>query len=298
MRKYRPIVNTGAIEIVQNNHEFGFSNTSAKVYRDPKNQISPRAYKVVRSEKILKLTLMLIHYIIMFLAIGMFLITYAPKITSYKILFDKVYNGYLFLFATVAFIAFCFGTKNLIEKAQWAKTIQRYRDAISIGDYASSNTFHNAYRKIVLKDVNLTWGLIFILTYQGIITAIIYGLYVSGSWDLTTKVLEIHFNWPAWLDGSFKNTVAFCIISGSIMIGLIIAFSVIILFDKKRLGDIDEFFGEKSIEIHDQIEKAKKERNKMWLRIYVVLVVLTILLPIAIFLVALWRSIRKKKKSI
>ena len=52
-----PIKNSATLEIVQNNQISSFSSFDSKVYRDPKNQLSPRVYKVIRAEKVLKLTL-------------------------------------------------------------------------------------------------------------------------------------------------------------------------------------------------------------------------------------------------
>nr|WP_307907595.1 hypothetical protein [Mycoplasmopsis bovis] len=52
------------------------------------------------------------------------------------------------------------------------------------------------------------------------------------------------------------------------------------------------------MEIHDQIETAKSNRNKMWLRVYLVVVALTIFLPLALIFVAIWKGILRRKKSV
>ncbi|WP_027120677.1 MSC_0882 family membrane protein [Mycoplasmopsis lipofaciens] len=293
MRKYKPIQNAETIEIVQNNQDFNFSSSNSKLYRDSKNQISPRVYKVVRAERFLKTLLSSISFFIMLTSIIMFTLVYT-KIG----IFEKGYNGYLVLFAILAFISFSFGLKNLIENIQWSHTIQKYRDAVSSGDYTSSSTFHLAYKKIVLKDVNLTWLLIFVLTYLGLLTSIIYGLYLSDTWKYESEYLKINFTWAKWMDSSFGSTTWFCIISVIIMSALIVSYVLIRLFDKKRLSDISDFLGEKSVEIHEQIEKARKDRNKLWLRIYLVIVALTIFLPLALILVALYRAFLKRKKKV
>ncbi len=300
--KYVPIKNSATLEIVQNNQISSFSSFDSKVYRDPKNQLSPRVYKVIRAEKVLKLTLAFIWLSIMLLSIVAFTIIYTnlfPKILS------RQNVGYLVMFGITGLISFFACIKNLIENSTWNHTIQRYRDAVQAGDYVSSNAFHLAYRRIVLKGVNLTWILVFVLTYYGLFSLIVYGLYVSGAWtfglDENGKVISfvaINLNWKEWLERAFGNVNLFTIINFTIMGSLIAAFITMKLIDKKRLADLDDFLGEKSVELHNQIEASKKDRNKMWFRIYIVVVILTILLPLALILIAFWKGILRRKKKV
>ncbi|MBZ4195524.1 MSC_0882 family membrane protein [Mycoplasma tauri] len=296
--KFRPIQNNQTIEIVQSNRELDFGKDKEKIHQDPKRQFSPRIYKVIRSEKILKISLMMISFIIMISSIVAFFLVYfkvPPFNTS-----GKPLTGYLILFGILIFFSFVSGLKNSIENLRWTHTIQRYRDAISTGDYTSSATFHIVYKKIILKDINLLWMLIFIITYQGLFTLIIFGFYKSGAWVAGSKngAFYINLDWPTWLDLSFKNTEFFCLISLIIMVSLVVSYIFIKIFDSKRLNDISDFLGERSVEVQDQIDKAKKDRNKMWLRIYLVVVVLTIFLPLALLLVAMWRGIIRRKKKV
>ncbi|WP_406615061.1 MSC_0882 family membrane protein [Mycoplasmopsis hyopharyngis] len=300
--KYSPIRNSATLEIVQNNQIASFSSFDNKVYRDPKNQLSPRVYKVIRAEKTLKLTLAIIWLFLMLVSIISFTVVYTNIL---PMLFTRENVGYLVLFGLVAIVSFFACIKNLIENSTWNHTIQRYRDAVQVGDYTSSNTFHLAYRRIVLKGVNLTWMLVFVLTYYGLFTLIVYGLFVSGTWtfgiDKETKivsVIAINLDWKSWLTKAFGNVNWFTIINVLIMGSLIAAFVTMKLIDKKRLADLDDFLGEKSVELHNQIETSKKDRNKMWMKIYLVVVILTILLPLALILIAIWKGILRRKKSV
>lgn len=301
--KYSPIRNSATLEIVQNNQIASFSSFDNKVYRDPKNQLSPRVYKVIRAEKTLKLTLAIIWLFLMLMSIISFTVVYTNLLPKF---FTRENVGYLVLFGLVAIVSFFACIKNLIENSTWNHTIQRYRDAVQVGDYTSSNTFHLAYRRIVLKGVNLTWMLVFVLTYYGLFTLIVYGLFVSGTWtfgiDKDTKIMSsviaINLDWRTWLTKAFGNVNWFTIINVLIMGSLIAAFVTMKLIDKKRLADLDDFLGEKSVELHNQIDTSKKDRNKMWMRIYLVVVILTILLPLALILIALWKGILRRKKSV
>nr|WP_029609012.1 hypothetical protein [Mycoplasma simbae] len=293
---YKPINDTSTIEIVKSGNDQVLSEDK-KIVRDPKNQISPRVYRVIRTEKNIKLFNLSFSYLIMLAAIILFTLAYLQIGV-----FEQRQLGYLIGFGVAGFIFFALGTKNLIENIQWSHTIQRYREAIQAGDYTSSNTFHLAYRQIILKGVNLTWILIFVLTYLGLFTIIVYGLYSAknlgySSAEVDGSFIKFNINWEAILDKGFKNTNVFCLICLAIM-GALIAFYIIMrLIDKKRLADLDDFLGERSVEIHEQINKAKKDRNKAWMIAYFVIVALTILLPLAIILVGVWRGIKKRKNK-
>ncbi|AIA29492.1 hypothetical protein MCAL160_0518 [Mycoplasmopsis californica HAZ160_1] len=294
--RYKPINDTSTIEVVKSANDQSLSDDK-KVVRDPKNQISPRVYGVIRTEKIIKITNLSISYSLMLASIVLFILSY------FNIWIFKNNIGYLILYGVSAFIFLALGTKNLIENIQWTNTIHRYRDAISRGESTSSSTFHLAYRQIVLKSVNLTWILIFILTYMGIFTAIIYGLYSTKSWQFHTQELagshlSFKIDWVTILDKTFKNTNVFCLICVIIMASVVVFYVTMRLIDKKRLADLNDYLGEKSVEIHEQIEKARKDRNKAWLIAYIVVVVLTILLPLALALVAIWRLVRKRRLKI
>ncbi|MBU4690624.1 hypothetical protein KQ874_02890 [Mycoplasma sp. ES3157-GEN-MYC] len=289
--KWKPINDTSTIEIVKSSND---QNLEGKIVRDPKNQISPRPFRVIRTEKNIKTINMTICFTIMTAAIIFFVLAYL-KVGP----FVESYWGYLIAFGVTAAIFLALGIKNLIENIQWSNTVKRYREALELGDKTSSNTFHLAYRRIVLKGVDLTWCLIFVLTYLGLITAIVYGIYSKGMTEINYEpTFKLKLNWKEILDNGFGNTPLFCLIS-TIVMALLIGFYVAMrLIDKKRLADLSDFLGERSVDIHEQIENSRRDRNKLWMRAYLVIVFLTILLPLALLTVAIWRMIVKRKKQL
>ncbi|MCS4537050.1 hypothetical protein NXS15_02850 [Mycoplasma sp. CSL7475-4] len=295
--KYKPVNDTSTIEMVKANADLNVDQ-SKNVVRDPQNQYSPRVYSVIRTEKNIKTVNITLSFLIMFFS-ACFITLACFKVPPFS---DKYYIGYIIVFSICAFIFFALGIKNAIEKSAWNKTIQRHRESLSNGDYASSNTFHIAYRSIILKDINLTWILIFVLTYLGVITAVIYGLYNIGKVDFELNmfggVIKTNLDFSKWLDSGFGNTPLFCLISVLSMTALIVFYTIMRLIDKKRLSDLGDYLGERSVEIHEQIQKAKKDRHKAWGISYAVLVILTILIPLALLAFGLWRAIRRKRAKI
>ncbi|VEU60767.1 Uncharacterised protein [Mycoplasmopsis bovigenitalium] len=289
---YKPINNTSTIEIVKSNSDSAIEDK--KIAKDPQNQISPRVWRVIRTERNIKIINLTISYTLMMASLLIVILA------SLKIgVFANGSVGYIILCSIVAFLFFTFGTINTIENAQWKNTIKKYREALNSGDNTSSSTFHLAYRRIVLKGVNLTWALIFVLTYVGLFTAIVYGLYktnvIKVEYEPNFKmILELR----KWLDQAFVNTGLLCLLLTIAMVALIVFYIIMCLIDKKRLADLDDFLGEKSVEIHEQINKAKKDRNKALMITYFVVVAVTILIPLTLVIFAIWRLIRKKRAKI
>ncbi|WP_029512536.1 MSC_0882 family membrane protein [Mycoplasmopsis iners] len=293
-QKYKPIEDSQTVELIRNGQDFNYANENTKVVRDPKNQISPRIYKAIRTEWRIKIIMMSIWFTIMLTSMILFILAYTKQGV-----FKERYVGYLVIFATLGFIGLVLGIKNLVDKMKWTKAIQTYRNSLINGDYSTNNTFYLAYRRLSLKGVNLTWLLVFIITYLGLFTLIVYGLYASNEWKLGNEetLVRINIKWRQILDKTFGNTILLCILCGSTLAIIVASYIFIMLFDKKRLNDIYDFLDEKAIEIHDKIAQAKKERNKMWMKIYIFAVMLTILLPVLALLFTFWKKVIRRKKA-
>ncbi|OAB48890.1 hypothetical protein MGALLINA_03720 [Mycoplasmopsis gallinarum] len=298
MKKYQPINNQETLQIIQNNEEMTAQQKVKKFYKDPKGQIPPAAYKIIKNEKLIKDIGIGFWFILTTLMIIAFTLV-AAQIAPFQ---NHLYVGWLISFGLIALIALFLGTKNLIDSIRWKNTIANLRDSITLGDYSWLNNFQIAYKKLVLKNTNLNWILIFILTYVGIFTAITLGLYNGGDWVIgkpdAQSVIYLNLTWTKWMDNVFGNTRIFCYISFSALGLLIILYASIKLFDKKRIEDLENILGEKFIEISDKVQELKKERNKIWFRSYIVIVSLTILIPVALILYAFWRGLIKRKKNL
>ncbi|QBF34656.1 hypothetical protein EG856_01830 [Mycoplasmopsis phocirhinis] len=291
--KFKPINDTSTIEMVKADTDLKI--VSSKKTYDTQNQYSNRERSTIRTETNIKTINITLSFLIMFVSL-FFIASSFFKIPPFN---EKNYIGYVVVFSFCAFIFFALGIKNAIEKRAWKKAIELNGASRNMGDYALNNTFHIAYRSIILKNINLTWILVFILTYVGVITAVIYGLYNIGKVDFELDVfggkIITNLDFAKWLDSAFGNTLLFCLISVLSMSALIVFYVIMRLVDKKRLSDLENYLGDRSVQIHEQIQKAKKDRNRAWGIAYAVLVILTILIPLALIVFAIWRAIRRKK---
>ncbi|WP_029906535.1 MSC_0882 family membrane protein [Mycoplasmopsis opalescens] len=298
MAKYTPINDIDTVEVIQNNHSIDLESKAKKTYNDPKNQISPRVYRVIFAEKLIKNLIILFYSILFVSSLLIFTLTY------FNIgVFKNNYLSYKIIFGTLSVIFLLLLIKHAIDKLKWKHAEQRYRNALESGDYMSDTTFYLAYRNITLKGVNLTWYLIFILTYMSVITGIIYGIYSIGKINISYdgefgNRIQLTYDIPAVLNKAFGDTTIFSLIMVLVMIGITLLYITLKLIDRKRLSDFSDLLGEKAIEIHSQVERAKKERNSIWIKVYFVIVTLTILIPLALIIIAIWRFIVKKRAKI
>ncbi|KUH47385.1 MSC_0882 family membrane protein [Mycoplasmopsis meleagridis] len=293
--KYQPIENTKNIEIVQNSKNLNIASNSDAKYRDPNGILNPSTMKVIKKEKFLHTLLLSFAFTILIIAsILMILICLQIGVFS-----ETNYVGYKILLGFIIFLSFTFGTKNLIQKIAWKKTQINLRENARGGNYIGNEViFEKTYRSIVLKNVNLLWTNIFLITYVGIFALIIYGLYSSGTWILgkENSAFFLSINWVNILDNAFGNTILVCSLCGISLAGCVIFYTVIALYDKKRINDLDNILGERAIEISSKINTDKRNLNKMWMKIYFVCVLLTILLPIILLVIMFWKKIIKIKK--
>ncbi|UUM19017.1 MSC_0882 family membrane protein [Mycoplasma sp. 1018B] len=292
--KYNPIENTENIEIIKNEKNFKIFDNQKKVYTDPDKILSSSTYKVVKIEQRLKLFLTLFSLLFFIISSILFILIYLEV----GWIFNQKYDGYLVLLGFIMFFSLVFCLKNFIEKIKWDKTIKNMKNSTRNGDYSYDHIFYITYKKIILKNVNLLWISIFIITYLGIFTLILYGIYTSGVWEIgkDSEVFNLKIDWKLILDNAFGNTINLCIINCAILIAVVVFYTIISLIDKKRLSDIEVNFSEKATELINATSKEKNDRNKLWVKIYIVCVLLTILLPILVVLILFWKKVIRRKK--
>ncbi|VEU78338.1 MSC_0882 family membrane protein [Mycoplasmopsis columbinasalis] len=259
------------------------------------NESLDRLQKTIKFEKTLT-TIGLIIGLLIFLAGSIF---FALAYTQTTSLFPKKeghYNGYLILTGFVLFVGFAILLQNIFERKRWNSILRSAKRAKETSDVLNySVAFNSMLKRLALKEVNIMWIVIFLVTYLGVFAGIVWGLYSSGQWFYESEVLKINFDWPKWLDNAFTSTRLLCWIIFGIICGLIGLFIIMKIFDKKRSQGFEMFLGADATAILANVSAEKRHRNKIWLWTYIIAVILTILLPLAILFFIGWRSIKRKK---
>ncbi|MCU9931201.1 hypothetical protein NW733_00130 [Mycoplasmopsis felis] len=70
------------------------------------------------------------------------------------------------------------------------------------------------------------------------------------------------------------------------------------LFDKKRLQDLYHhlYENENTIKFIETVQLLKKNENRMWLKIYIVIFILVVLLPTVLIIYLVYKGLIRRRK--
>ncbi|WP_322960326.1 MSC_0882 family membrane protein [Mycoplasmopsis cynos] len=289
-------------ELELNTAQFNIEkNKESKIYLDPQKQLSPNTYSVIKKEKRVRI-LSAIFWGLIFSAcfIGILLnVTLTLNKEDKKI-------GYYFLLAIPFIISFLYMVKSLIKISGWKKVQTSFRQSYSNADASASSMFVDIYQALVLKKLRLSWGLAFFLTYFSLFNLLVLILKdqvweVGNNFDKNSATNGINFHFIidfAKINISlFGNVNLLLIIDGCIIVGAVALYVLIILYDKKRIQDIQGNFGssEAAISVKNLVEKRRQKENKAWMRTYIIIFILVILLPFVLLIYLIYKKIVRRK---
>ncbi|MEE3928168.1 hypothetical protein V2E24_01070 [Mycoplasmopsis ciconiae] len=281
---------------------------------DPKGELSPHAYSVIRREKRIRffsLILWSLIFVASLLAIlGVVLATKVDinlgvgNIDKAKQTVKANPVGWYILFGISGFISFILMVRNIFDVTSWKNTEKEIRNNFSSGDQAASIMFHKTYRNIVMKNVRTLWGLIFFVTFFGIYLLTTFLLYyyfvvqegnkIEIYWELLN--LNISGDLGKALENLYNGKTLLVIILGAILVAAAIGLYVFVwIIDKKRLNDLTRYLGPNAHDIIEKVQHSKEQKNKFWLKAYIISVLAFIFLPIVLVAWALWRGIIRRK---
>ncbi|VEU58646.1 MSC_0882 family membrane protein [Mycoplasmopsis gallinacea] len=271
------------------------SEANTTVYKDPKGQLSPAAFAVIKKESRIRI------YSIIFWAI-LFLGAAVGLLLNYLLNTRKDPNSGILLyvaFAALGFFTFWFFVKNIIKLKSWKNVERNYRESYNIGDSSSSTTFAEAYRTLNLKSLRLKWFYGFYVTYMGLFILIV-ALLKNQVWQIDPQyswlTIKGELNFPKLFEIWFGNTNALLIILGIVSAAITALFVLALLYDKKRIVEIQSFLGDKSIDVVNAVNNDLKSENKAWRRLYIIVFILLVLLPLAIIIYLIYRKVLSRRK--
>ena len=212
---------------------------------DPEGIIPNGIYKVFRLERNVKLASIIISSIVAF----------------FSLLFC-ILSIYMFII-------------ELIELIGISRSVVFYRESIRRGAISTPPFITLLYRKLIMKQVRRTWFVVAIIFYVGLFTLIFYGLK-----DVDWKGL--HFK--KWIDNTFKNPMAVVYVLCAIMLVSLILHIALTIFRKKRLVDIQSFFGNEVMDYNDLQEK-KSKAHRFYAKIFFISILVLLIIPFIIYIV-------------
>ncbi|MGL4183897.1 MAG: MSC_0882 family membrane protein [Metamycoplasmataceae bacterium] len=267
MNDIKPIYNSGTISFVQNPDTVLAKKIASNFIKDSEGLIPNGIYKVFKLEQN-KQIFCFILYFILFASQIIFISLLATILSNYSWLF-YVLTG---IAAIIFGLLFIF---NMIDYLSLKKSITAYRASIRIGSKITPPFISNLYLKLNLKQVTSNWITIAALFY-GSISLIIFWWLKDVNWWI--------FEFDVWIRnlGPKPELIAYIVLG---ILGGILSFYIFItIFRKKRIIDIQAFFGNEVIS-QLEINKMVQERNKAYRRIFIISILVILVFPIIVKLV-------------
>lgn len=272
-----------------------------KIHEDPKKQLNPATYTVIKKEKRMRIFSSIFWGSIFFFSIIGILFNVFFHLES-----ENKGIGFYILLSIPTIISFGFMTKSLIRVSGWKKAEASYRVSYSAGDSVSSSMFAEIYQSLVLKKLRMTWALIFFLTYFGLFNIIILALKdqvieVGTNFNNAevTNGFNIHFliDFKKRFEITFGNVNVLLIVNAIVILSFVAIYILILLYDKKRIQDILMNLGstENQTAVKNAVELKRKSENKAWIRTYIVIFVLVVLIPFVLILFLIYKKFIRKK---
>lgn len=288
--KIKPIFDTSTIRFANNFaaelEKKEITHKKKKISKDPEGVIPNGIYKVFHFEKRLQLFQILLSLIIFLFGVILIttLVTNVWKTLGWTKEEFKWY--WLIIPSIISFLAFAKICIALIDFSSLKKSMVAYRDDLKREETHIPGTIAILYKKIVLKQINHNWLTIFIVFYLSLFTLIF--------WLLRDQVwLNGLLNFKKWIHNSFPNPNFTSLILAFVVLGTIVLHILFFIFRKKRLSDIQAFFGHQVMK-ETEIENLKIQRNKTYLRLFLLSIAIVLIIPILTLL--LLKKFLKRRK--
>ncbi|WKX02161.1 MSC_0882 family membrane protein [Candidatus Mycoplasma mahonii] len=256
----KPLYDTNTIKFV-NPAVTSATKLSQKVAVDPDNVIPNGIYKVIRWENIRqKVTLSL--FSILSIASIIFIVLYMTVLNS-SILSIIIPSCILVLSFYKIFI-------TISEINYLTKSLIRYKEDLKIGLSDAPPFIAKLYKSIIKKQANHNWITFVIVFYGGITTLLLWWLKDVSFWI---------FNFKEWIRMWFSNPDLMTIIFSIALLSVMLIQIVLTIQRKKKLLEIDLYFGNKIMPESDSIA-IKQDINKCNRRLFVISIMIFMIIPV------------------
>ena len=169
-----------------------------------------------------------------------------------------------------------------LEKKYLNNSIKRYSEDLQVGITSTPGFIAKMYKALIQKQIRHNWFTFFIMFYGGIITLLLWWL-KDYSWWI--------FRFDKWIHSWFANPDLMTWIFSISLLAVIIIHMVLAVQRKRRMLEIDYYFGS-TIMPQTDIDSFKSTENKMFRRIFIISLMIFLLIPICIKLIN--KILRKK----
>ncbi|MTH75918.1 MSC_0882 family membrane protein [Metamycoplasma hominis] len=246
--------------------------------KDPQKIIPNGIYSVFQREMNIKKISILWNFSILFLSvIAILLLYFLPNLFNFSNAKDfKIKWAWYIIPAIFIVISLTRFTIELIELSGIHKSIDMYRITIKNGATSTPPFIALLYKKLMIRQVRQTWAVVAIVFYIGVFIGIFWGL-KDAKWGL--------LDWQKWIHNTFpKPEILIYVLCG--IIGLVlILFIFSTIFKKKRMVDIQSFFGNEQGMNFVELDESKRKAHIFYAKIFFISIAVLIVLPFIIYII-------------
>ncbi|QGZ97399.1 hypothetical protein GE118_01145 [Mycoplasma sp. NEAQ87857] len=278
--------------------------TQEHTYFDKNNQINSDLYSTLVRERKIRLFSILVYLTFFIGSIVAGVINFVLNTKKVVIDNDKSASlgiGWYVLIGAALLISLVFLIKNILKYKNLNATERKIRQNIEHKDTPTYSVFYEIYQGIVFKKLRLNWLFLFFITYFGLFTLLIFLLKdqhivigkegTSGAFNFFLDI-KFHNVFDKW----FGNVEVLAYSLLGVIGGVSLLFTIFKIYDLKRLNALkNHLSGEVAANFFATIEASKKQENRAWLKTYIIIFVLVVLLPLALILFLIYKKVIRRK---
>jgi len=254
----KPLYATGSVRVVPGVREV---KLESKILKDPSSIMPSGIYKVIHWEKWRQRFVATITLIA--------LITSIVMTALYATILPVSWVGFVLPIVVILVSAVKF-IRTLIEMTWINRAVERYKEDLKIGLTSTPPFIARLYFLLHEKQISSNWATVFVVFYVGLLTLILWGLK-----DISWWIFDFH----SWIKDVFSNPDAMVYLFSAVIIAAIVIQIVLTIQRKKRIYEIEAYFGE-SLASEADIYKMKTEKNKFFRRSFIISIMVLLIIPI------------------
>lgn len=262
MMDLKPIYNTGTITFVESPEKVTLKKIDSTFIKDPEGIIPNGIYKVFKHEKSKQ------KFLLIFM--GIILLGLIIWISLLSTILLKKIHWFWFIPTIIAFILSSWKlTSVFLDTRHLSQSIKMYRESLLAGSRLTPPFISGLYIKLYKSQARQNWIVIAFLFYGTIFTLLFWWLKDVNWWIFTFK---------DWIKSLTKNPelVGFFLIT--ILIVTLIMHIYFTVYRKKRIIDIQSFFGNEVIS-QTEIDEIVRNKNKIYRRAFFISILIVLVFP-------------------
>ena len=262
MLDLKPIYNTGTITFVESHEKITLKKIDSTCIKDPEGIIPNGIYKVFKHEKDRQIFLLCFFSLIV--------ITMSIYVALLRTIFLNRINQFWMIPTILIIILSIWKIILLIlETKHLRQSISMYRESLVLGSRLTPPFISNLYINLYKVQVKQNWIVISFLFYGTIFTLLFWWLKDINWWI---------FKFKDWIANITKNPQLVGFILIFILFMTLIFYIYFTVYRKKRIIDIQSFFGNEVIS-QTEIEQIVRQKNKVYRRAFLISILVFFVLP-------------------